>query len=111
MLRIFESRILKTIYGPIDDNGIWENIYNNKPYTLYDELGIDEVIKMGRLRWLGHLVRMHELDPCRKLLKPDGTQHVRKPKLMWFESVEEDLKNMGVRTGNVSSRTESSGRG
>jgi len=52
---------------------------------------------MGRLRWLGHLVRMQELDPCRKLLKPDGTQHVGKPKLMWFESDEEDLKNMGVR--------------
>jgi hypothetical protein len=41
---------------------------------------------------------MQELDPCRKrtLLKPEGTQSVGKPKVGWFESVEEDLKNMGV---------------
>jgi len=37
--------------------------------------------------------------PCRKLtlLKPEGTRHVRKPKLSWPDSIEEDLKNMGVR--------------
>jgi len=42
---------------------------------------------------------MKELDPCIKLvlLKPDGTQCVGKPKLGSLESVQEDLKNMGVR--------------
>jgi hypothetical protein len=42
---------------------------------------------------------MQELDPCRKLtlIKPEGTQHVGKPKWRWLESGEEDLKNMGVR--------------
>ena len=38
MLRIFERRILRTIYGPINDNGTWRTRYNNKLYTLYDEL-------------------------------------------------------------------------
>jgi hypothetical protein len=31
------------------------------------------------------------------LLKPEGTRHVEKPRLKWFVSDEEDLKNMGVR--------------
>ena len=53
----------------------------NELYKFYYELGI--VIKIGRLRCLGHLFRGQELSPCRKptLLKPDGNRHVRKLKL------------------------------
>jgi len=60
-------------------------------HTLYDELDIVKVIKIGRLRWLGHIFRMQEINPCRKLtvLKPEGTRRVGKPKLRWLESVEE----------------------
>jgi hypothetical protein len=57
------------------------------------------VIKIGRLRWVGHLFRMQELDPCRKLTlyKPEDTRRVRKPRARWLESVETDLKKMGVK--------------
>jgi hypothetical protein len=42
---------------------------------------------------------MQELDICRKLtvLKPEGNRRVGKPELRRLESVEEDLKKMGVR--------------
>jgi hypothetical protein len=42
---------------------------------------------------------MQECGPCRKLtvLKPEGIRCVGKPKLRWLESVEEELKNMGMR--------------
>ena len=48
--------------------------------------------------WLGQLFRIQELGPCMKLtlLKPEGTRSVGKSQLGWLESVEEDLKNMGV---------------
>jgi hypothetical protein len=54
---------------------------------------------VGRLRRLGQAFRMQELDPCRKLtvLKPEGTRRVGKRRLMWLESVEEDLKKTDVR--------------
>jgi hypothetical protein len=44
---------------------------------------------------------MQELDSCRRLtvLKTEGTRRVGKPKLNWLESIEEDLKKMGVETG------------
>jgi hypothetical protein len=40
MLRIFETRILRMIYSPINDNGTRRTRYNNELYTLYDELDI-----------------------------------------------------------------------
>jgi hypothetical protein len=57
-----------------------------------------KVIKSGRLRWLGHLFRMQEQNPCRKLTlhKSEGTQRVGRPAIRWLDSIE-DLKVMGVR--------------
>jgi hypothetical protein len=55
--------------------------------------------KIGRLMWLGHLFRIQELDPCRKLTlyKPEGTRRVGKPRARWPESVETDLRKTGVK--------------
>jgi hypothetical protein len=50
------------ICGRINEGGIWRARYNNELYTLYDELDIVQVIKLGILRWLRHLFRMQELD-------------------------------------------------
>jgi hypothetical protein len=57
---------------------------------------MDKVIQIGRLRWLGHFFGMRELDHCRKLTQTEGTTHVEKSRWRWFESVEEELKNMGA---------------
>jgi hypothetical protein len=75
-LQIFERRIFRRIYGPIRENGIWRLRYNHELYKLYNEPDIVKVIKVGWLRWLGHLFRMQEQNPCRKLTlhKPEGTR-------------------------------------
>jgi hypothetical protein len=44
-------------YGPSNDNGVWRTRYNNELYTLYDESDKLKVIKIGRVRWLGHFLR------------------------------------------------------
>jgi hypothetical protein len=97
--RILERKMLRMVYVPINHNGIWITRYNNELYTLYNETDIVELIKMGRMGWLGHLCRIRELGPCRKLtrLKPEGTLRVAKPEFRWLESVEENLKKVGVR--------------
>jgi len=68
--------------------------------SLYNELGRVKDVKVGRLRRLGQLCRMQELDTCRELtvLKEEGTRRVGIHKMRWFESAEGDLKKMGVRT-------------
>jgi hypothetical protein len=92
MIQIFERIMLRMNYGPINNNGTWKIRHNGKLYTLYNEPDIVKVVKTGRLRWLGHLFRMQELNHCSKitLLKPNGTQCVGKTE------VEEDLINMGI---------------
>jgi hypothetical protein len=99
LLQIFERRILRRIDGPINEGGMWRIRYNNELHKLYNEPDTVRVIKMGRLRWLGHLFRLQELDPCRKLTlhKPEGTGRVGKPRARWLESVETDLKKMDVK--------------
>jgi hypothetical protein len=37
LAQIFERRILRRIYGPINEGGIWRTRYNTEPYTLYNE--------------------------------------------------------------------------
>jgi hypothetical protein len=98
LLQIFERRILRRIYGPINEGGIWRIVYNNELYKLYNESD-SQSDQNRRLRWLGHLFIMQELDPCRKLTlhKPEGTRHVEKPRARWLESVETDLRKMGVK--------------
>jgi hypothetical protein len=56
------------IYGPFNEFGIWRKRYNRELYKLSDELDVVKVIKIGILRWLGHLFKRQEVDPCRKLL-------------------------------------------
>jgi hypothetical protein len=54
-------------------------------------------IEVGQLRWMGHLFRMHEQNPCRKLTlhNPEGNRRVGRPAVRWLDSVEEYLKNIG----------------
>jgi hypothetical protein len=58
MLQIFERRILRMIYGPVNNNGTWKMRHINELYTFYNEPDIVKVVKTGKLRWLGHLFKM-----------------------------------------------------
>jgi len=45
MLQIFNRRILRMIYGPVNDNGTWKTRHNNELYTFYNEQDIHKVVK------------------------------------------------------------------
>jgi hypothetical protein len=68
-------------------------------YFTYNEPDIMKVFKLDRLRWLGHIFIMHEQNPCRKvtLHKPEDTRRDCRPATGWLDSIEEDIKIMGVR--------------
>jgi hypothetical protein len=60
MLNTFERKILRRIYGPTHERGCWRPRWNNKLYSLYKEPNIVEDIKIRRLEWAGHIIRMEE---------------------------------------------------
>jgi hypothetical protein len=48
-LRIWERKVLRKIYGPLYDNGIWRIRANKELTALYQELDIVTEIKKARL--------------------------------------------------------------
>jgi hypothetical protein len=58
-LRVFESRVLRRIFGPKrDENGSWKKLHNDELHSLYSSPNIVRVIKSGWMRWAGHVARM-----------------------------------------------------
>jgi hypothetical protein len=73
MLSIFERRILRYIFGPVEENGAWRKRYNLKLYKLFNEPDIIGFIKVKRLEWAGHLIRASENRMIKKVFntKPE----------------------------------------
>jgi hypothetical protein len=60
LLRVFENKVLRRIFGPKRDEvtGEWRRLHNEEIYALYSSPNIIRVIKSRRLKWAGHLARM-----------------------------------------------------
>jgi hypothetical protein len=60
MLRVFENKVLRRIFGPKRDEvtGEWRRLHNEELYALYSLPNIIRVTKSRRLRWAGHVARM-----------------------------------------------------
>ena len=98
-LRIFERQILRKIFGLVNiDNicRIWNNMEIDK---LIEDTDIVRFIKAQWIKWLGHIQRMDQARPTRKLLdwKPMGTRPVGRPRQWWQEDVMEDIKKLKVK--------------
>jgi hypothetical protein len=59
---VFESRVLRIIFGPKTDEvtGEWIKLQNEEFNGLYCSPNIIRVIKSRRMNWTGHVARMGE---------------------------------------------------
>lgn len=99
LLRRWERKILRKLYGAVNDNGQWRIRKNEEIKDLYKLPDIVADIKSSRLRWLGHVERMPESSVVKKVYKgkPGGRRLQGRPRKRWLDDVEEDLRRMGVR--------------
>ena len=81
-------------------------------YNKFKSLDIITVIKVCRLEWLGHVIRMDNGRTVKKLLegKPEGERGKGRRRLRWMDDVKLDLRNMAVKNGETELLTEQNGR-
>jgi hypothetical protein len=98
-LGVFERKILRRIYGPICEKATWRSRYNEEPYRLYDEIDLVTTIKITRLRWAGHIIRMQDNLPCQKITmdKLEGRRRAGRPNISWMDGVRRDVERLGIR--------------
>jgi hypothetical protein len=98
-LGVFERKILRRIYGPICEGAIWRSRYNEELFRLYDETDLVTTVRITRLRWAGHIARMQDNPPCKKITlgKTEGRRRVGRPNLRWMDGVMRDTERLRVR--------------
>lgn len=99
MLGVFERRVLRTILGPIREDGVWRRRYNHELYQITEDADIVSKIKIGRLRWAGHVSRFPRDNPAKKVYDatPIGRRRAGRPKLRWVDGVSNDARKLGIR--------------
>ena len=110
ILVVFERKILRAIFGPTNDNGDWRIKYNNELYTLYKESDIVTYIKINRLKWAGHVIRMEEQSATRRVLVAvvEGRTQRGRPKRRWEDGVMEDARKLGEKNRRNAARNRDS---
>jgi hypothetical protein len=72
-------------------------------YTVYKESDMVTYIKINRLRWAGHVIRLDEQSPTRRILVAvaEGKRQRGRPKLRWEDGVMDDARKLGEKTGGT----------
>ena len=106
VLEFFERKILRRIYGPICEGAAWRSRYNEELYHLCDETDLVTAVRITRLRWAVHIVRMQDNLQCKKITldKPEDRRRVGRPNLRWMDGVMRDAERLGVRNWRIKAK-------
>jgi len=99
-LRLFENRVLRSIFGPEREEVTreWGKLHKEGLNDLYSSPNIARVIK-SRMRWTGHVARMGEKRSlCGALVgKPEGKSPLGRPSRRWEDNIKMGIQ--GVESG------------
>jgi len=68
-------------------------------YEIFNDSNIVIYIKVKRLAWAGHLMRMNDNRTLKKIfnIKLDGVRKVGRPKMRWEDGVDQDMRILEVK--------------
>lgn len=69
----------------------------NEIKNLYNEPNVNKINKCNRFRWLGYVHRSNGTRVPKKILNgnPEGKRGIGRPKRMWLDAEENDLRTLG----------------
>jgi hypothetical protein len=92
MLRVFENRVLRRVFGPKRDEvtGEWRKLPS-----------IVRVVKSRRMSWAGHVAHMGEGRGVHRFLvrKPEGKRPLGRPRRRWENNIKMDHQEVGGSCG------------
>jgi hypothetical protein len=96
-LVVFERKILRKIYGPVNEKELWRIQRNDELEVIIKGENIVRFIKCQRIRWLGRIERMQDSAIPKKMYgKLYATRRRGRPKMRWLDDMSTDLRKMGI---------------
>jgi hypothetical protein len=99
-LRVFESRVLRRIFGPKTDEvmGEWRKLHNEELHNFFSSPDIIRQVKSRRMRWAGHVARMEVERKVYRVLvgNPEGKRPLGRPRRRWEDGVRLYLRETGL---------------
>jgi hypothetical protein len=99
-LRVFENRVLRSIFEPKRDGvtGGCRKLHNEEIHNLYSSPSIIRIIKSRSMRWAGHVGRMGETRDVYRLLvgKSEGKRPLGRPRRRWIDNIKMGLSEIGL---------------
>jgi hypothetical protein len=90
----FEWKILRKIFGSTQSKGVWRIRYN-EIYKMYKDVALSTYIRLKRLKWAGHVVRMEEHRIPKKVLGSCfGGRKVGRPRIKREDTIQRDAANL-----------------
>lgn len=99
-LLVFERKVLRKIFGPVQDatTGEWRIRHNEELNSIYRHPTIVGLVRSKRLEWAGHVSRMRENRWPVNLLNfvSQGKRPRGRPRKRWSDGLREDLNQLGI---------------
>jgi hypothetical protein len=99
-LMLFESKVLRKIFGPAKErDGVWRIRTNDELDKLIRHNNVINYIKAKRLSWFGHLHRMPEERMVKKVYKwkPKLRRPLGRQKNRWEDDIRNDMKKLKMK--------------
>jgi hypothetical protein len=97
-LRVFENRVLRGIFGPkkYEVTGKWRRSRDEKFNDVYCSQNTFQVIRLGKMRWTGHVAGIGERRSAYRVLvgKPERKRPLRTPRPREKYNIKMELKGI-----------------